>query len=199
MKRLLLSTMLMVGSVLHGQTVSQGDPAAVTQAFEFHSPMVIETVFPAATPALWRDTESLQPGKTPKYVKSGWFSVPEWYDLGKYAVDGVSLRSSVSKGFVGADKGVWEQPGLEMKVKPGPTKVEITIEATVNSRKFIHDKVVTVVFDVLNEAGGAMATASVTFKVEEKAENDGRVKFELTPEQVAAAKGLRLTVSTVDY
>ena len=74
------------------QTVKQGDPTApAADPNEFHSPMVIETVFAPADPSLWKN-EEWTPQK-PKPWKRGTFTVPEYHDLGKYSCDGLFFET----------------------------------------------------------------------------------------------------------
>ena len=81
-----------LAGVSAAQTVKQGDPnAPVADPTEFHSPMVIETVFAPADPSLWKSDE-WTPTK-PKPWRSGEFTTAEYYDLGKYSCDGLSIRN----------------------------------------------------------------------------------------------------------
>src|ERR1700694_4329715 len=154
--RILIVGLLTASATIFGQTVTQGDPNVVANANEFHSPMVIETIFAGNDPSLWMDPESLAPGKTPKHMGAGkWFSTVEWYDLGKYTCDGVSLRRNVSKGRfppgTSSRKGVWEESGLKMRVRPlSAEQVEVRIEPSAYNPKPSHDKLVTFTVDVLN-------------------------------------------------
>lgn len=201
-------SLLQTGSVLAAQEAKQGSAKDVpVDPTSFVTPMVLETVFPVAHPEKWMDSESLQPGKKPKHVKKGWFSVPEWYRLGQYTCDGVSLREAVSKGVFGAKTGVWEQPGLQMRVDKDGNRSVAKVKAFIYNPPGNHDKRVRVLFEVLTSNGMLMSETGVR-DVEETVGfhfmpgtggKDVTVEFTLTPDQLVQVTGLRLTVSTVDY
>ncbi|MEX2383085.1 MAG: hypothetical protein WEB59_00635 [Thermoanaerobaculia bacterium] len=200
-------TILLPGGVLASQEAKQGSAKDIpVEPTSFVSPMVLETVFPVANPETWMDTESLQPGKKPEHVESGWFSVPEWYRLGKYTCDGVSLREAVSKGVWGAKTGVWEQPGLQMRVDRDE-KTTVKVKAIIYNPPSNHDKRVRIQFDVLTSNGVLMSETGVrdveeTVKFHFMPGTGGKavtVKFLFTPEELAQVTGLRLTISTLDY
>ena len=109
---LIILSLTLFSYLLVAQTVRHGD-ASPTRPNAFRSPMVIETVFPA-NPSLWMDTESLagfKPGR-PTHGKLGeWFSTPEWYALGKFTCDGVSLGELL--------------PGDRLEVHPATQKITL--------------------------------------------------------------------------
>ena len=190
-------SLLAASAMTCGQTVKQGDPNAL-EAHEFHSPMVIETIFAGNEPSLWMDLKSLAPGKTPKPLSGGkWFSTAEWYALGKFTCDGVSLREDRES----SKNGTWAEPGLKMRVRRhGIEVVDVTIEVGLYNPKHNHDKAVTINFEVLKN-DVSLAMASLTKEVEDKASsgNNGRVSFILSTDEFRSANKLRLTMTTRDY
>ena len=108
-----------------GQTVKQGDPnAPAADPTEFHSPMVIETVFAPADPSLFWKSDNWTPEK-PKPWKSGEFTTAEYHGLGKYSCDGLSIME-------GNHDGTWNS-GLAMAVKEKGGKVRVTISARITN------------------------------------------------------------------
>jgi hypothetical protein len=141
MRRVMSHWMLCVVIAAGGPVFAAGEPApaaspeaapaeAAPQAQ--HSPMILETVFAAADRSLWGD------GRT-------WFAVKEYRDLGEYSCDGVSLRANNRK-----DGSVWDA-GLQMTAR-GTTdgKVEVKIRASITNPPHNHDKIVTVMLQILN-------------------------------------------------
>ena len=95
------------------------------------SPMVLETVFAAADESLWDGP--------------GWFSLPEYHDLGRDTCDGVALRARYDK-----RSGTWD-PGLEMSAHRGRDgQIEVKVRVIVNNRRHNHDKKVRVDLEVLD-------------------------------------------------
>src|SRR5262245_63879596 len=74
-----LCSLPLVFTDLPAQTARQGDPNAARTATEYHSPMILDTVFPATDSSLWG--------------KGEWFTVDEYHELGRFTCDGVSLKS----------------------------------------------------------------------------------------------------------
>jgi len=151
--RTLCAALVACGQAACGQVLSAGD-AAPTPAPEAasatpdpvaapgsgtdaapdaqSSPMTLETVFAAADRTLWGD------GRT-------WFSVREYRDLGEYSCDGVWLRANNRK-----NGSAWDA-GLQMTargVRDG--KVEVRIKASITNPPRNHDKIVTVMLQILN-------------------------------------------------
>ncbi len=198
----LTSSVLMLAGVLGAQTVKQGEASAVPVIPNaFNSPMVIETVFPAADPSLWMEFQSLEefkPGKSTHGKLGKWFSVPEWYALGKFTCDGVSLREEAKK------NGTWEEPGLRMRVRwlgtGAAERAEVTVEATLYNPKNNHDKMVTLHFEVLS-GENSIAVASLTMKAPDNAKsgNNGDVTFVFSKDELRSAMKLRITITTKDY
>ena len=86
------SCALLVGAPLAGQTVRQGTAQEVPAAANaFQSPMILETIFAPADQSLWVSDE-WTPSK-PKPWKSGDFTTPEYYALGKFSCDGILLQN----------------------------------------------------------------------------------------------------------
>jgi len=128
----LFITSLVLTAPLLAQTVKQGDPNVIASN-EFHSPMVVETTFAPADPALWK-SDDWTPDK-PRPWKKGEFTTAEYYDLGKYSCDGLSIRD-------GSNNGTWHS-GLVMSLKEQAGKLHITINAHVTNPGYVHDKSVT--------------------------------------------------------
>ncbi|MEX1243680.1 MAG: hypothetical protein WEB59_00630 [Thermoanaerobaculia bacterium] len=195
MNRLLFSTVLLVASVLRGQEVKQGDPNAVTST-DFHSPMVMTTVFAPADKSLWVSDE-WRPAN-PKPWKNGDFTTVEYYGLGKYSCDGLLFRD-------GNRNGTWNS-GLTMSVsnKVGG-KVMVEMTAHVTNPGPVHDKFVTLLFEVTN---GDQVVASTTITI--KVKQNWRTKMEENGEEGVIALSadalksdpitkLRITMTTKDY
>jgi hypothetical protein len=187
--------MMVVVAPLKAQTVKQGDAKDVVDPNEFHSPMVIETVFAPADPALWRD-ENWTPGK-PKPWGRGEFTTAEYYDLGKYTCDGLSIHD-------GNRDGTWYS-GLVMEVKNKGGDVHVTIKAQVTNPGHIHDKFVTLLFEVIN-GDDVVGKTTIGLKVKQ----NWRAKKEVTDKEstlVLPASALRkdpltklrITMTTQDY
>jgi len=167
--------------------------------------MVVETSFPIGEPSAWRKIKSLE-GFTPGQPVglNSWpaklreeISLPEWYALGRYTCDGVSLRQEVvSRGRE------WEEPGLRIhELRTVPSGIEVTIEATLYNPRANHDKLVTLAFEILAEDERVIATSSKTQKASDnsKSGNNADVMFLFSTAEVKQAVRLRLTVSTKDY
>ena len=125
-------------------------------------------------------------------------SIPEWYALGKYTCDGVSLREEVKK-----QGRVWEEPGLrisEMVHLPNG-KYEATLEATLYNPKGNGDRLVTLSYDVLDGNGNQLQTASRTYKLVAKAKSgeNADVVLLLSPDELQSVASLRLTMDTKPY
>lgn len=119
------------GAAAWAQTARQGDPNKPVARTQFSSPMVLETVFAAADRSLWG--------------KGRWFTIEEYHELGRFTCDGVSLRNDYS-----VRKGTWDS-GLWMAVKPvDDSGVRVKIRAIVHNPRHNHDKLVNLVFEVLN-------------------------------------------------
>ena len=189
-----------------GSLVAQSEAKdASPTLYEQHSPMVIETVFPIGDPSAWRKIKSLE-GFTPgQPIKLGaWpaklgkeISLPEWYALGRYTCDGVSLREEVtSRGRQ------WEEPGLRVQeLRSVPSGFEVTLEATLYNPKTNHDKLVTLSVDVLDGDNAIIATGSRVQKTpaDSKSGNNADVVFLFSKEELRRVAKLRLTLSTKDY
>jgi hypothetical protein len=197
MKRLLVFLGLAVFSYLVvAQTVGQGDAsAAPALPNAFHSPMVIETVFPAS-PSLWMDKDSLagfKPGRSTHGKLGKWFSTPEWYALGKFTCDGVSLRGDARP------DGSWNGAGLTMRVKPQSGAFLVMLAATIHNPERNPDKTATVSFEVL-KSGDVIAKDSVRIHTKDNGRggHSGTVKLMLSKNQLASATKLRITTTTAE-
>ena len=182
----------------HGQTVRQGDATARPDPNEFHSPMVIDTIFAPADPSRWVSDEWTP--QNPKRWKKGAFTLPEYHDLGKFFCDGVPIRQNYSK-----RKGTWDS-GLSMKLRQlGNGKAEVLIQAAVENSGLIHDKIVTLRLEVLNgdEPVGAttITIKSSTSWKHSTNDDDGKAKLVLGTESLKKdpITKLRITMTTKDY
>lgn len=144
-----LVTLGSLSTVARAQTAVQGgDPSVEAVRTEFHSPMVLNTVLAAADKTLW------QPGH--------WFSVQEYHDLGKFTCDGVSLR----RGYK-AKRETWE-PGLQTAVDQVDAEhVRVRFKVSVHNPEDNHDKVVSVLFEVVSGNTVLKSAAIPKIKVEE--------------------------------
>lgn len=201
MKLLAILASLVLGTLVNAQIATQGDARTRADPTEFHSPMVLSTVFAAADPSLW-----VSDAWTPEDHKSwrkGAFTTPEYHDLGKFTCDGLSLRGDYNN-----RKNTWES-GLSMEVhKLAGQRVEVRIRATVTNPGHghnVHDKVATLVLDVLN---GEESVASTTMAIKVSAswvgkveDNDREARLVLAADNLKTnpVTRLRITMSTRDY
>jgi hypothetical protein len=198
MKRLLVLLGLALFSYLVvAQTVGRtGASALPALPNAYHSPMVIETAFPA-NPSLWMDTDSLAGFKSGRSIhgKLGKrFSIPEWYALGKFTCDGLSLRGDAKS------DGSWGDAGLTMMVKPLSGAFLVTLGATIHNSMPDHDKTATVHFEVLN-GHGVIAKDSCRIETRDtgRGGHSGHVELVLWRDELASATKLRTTMTTATY
>jgi hypothetical protein len=106
----------------------------------FTSPMVLEASFVAADRSIWGD--------------KSWHEGPDYKALGKYRCDGIALRGD-------PDRNTKEvATGLAMRAKELPGgKLEVTIGLWLLNPSHNHDKLVTLLVEVLD---GAEVVASTT-------------------------------------
>ena len=163
------------------QTAKQGDPAKVTDATAFHSPMILETIFAAADRSLWHN------GKE--------FTLPEWWELGKFTCDGVSLRMDSDR------RKKWDS-GINMKVRDLPGgSVEVKMKVGVLNPKHNSDKMVTLLLEVVN---GDEVVAAQSVKIPAKDDGGGHqenVKFTIPGSSLRLdpITKLRITMTTQKY
>jgi hypothetical protein len=166
----------------------------------------MEVVFPIGDPSRWMRIKSMQhfsPGSSlglaawpPTLNKET--SIPEWYALGKYTCDGVSLREEVKK--QGAE---WEEPGLrisELRHLPNGN-YEVTLEATLFNPKGNTDRLVTLSYDVLDSNSQVLQSANRSYKLVAKAKSgeNADVVLLVSPDEVKRITALRLTMTTKPY
>lgn len=156
---------------------------------EFKSPWIVEVAFAPLDPGLWMD-EDWTP-EEPKPWRKGAFTTVEYHSLGKYSCDGLFLRHN--------DRGWTWNSGLTMKVKTNDDGIHIEIEAHVTNPKLVHDKLVTLSFEVIT---GEMVSGSSTvkLKVDQGDESSKTAKLILPPGSMGkglAAK-LRITMTSQD-
>lgn len=179
------------------QTVKQGDPTAPPlDPNEFHSPMVIETIFAPADPTLWKNDE-WRPDK-PRPWKSGQFTTAEYYDLGKYSCDGLSIRNGSHR------NGSWDS-GLMMSVKDKGGMVHVGIEVHVTNPGHVHDKFVTFLLEVVN-GDTLVAKTTIKFKAkqnwrrnEELSDEEGEIVLSADSLKKNPLTKLRITMTAQDY
>jgi hypothetical protein len=170
------------------------------------SPLVIETVFPLGDPSSWKRIKTMEHFATgsslglttwPKKLGKE-TSIPEWYALGRYTCDGVSLREEVKKH--GTE---WEEPGLRISElrHPPSGNYEVTLEATLFNPKGNGDRLVTLFYEVLDSNKEVMQTAQRTYKLVAKAKSgeNADVVLLLTPTDLPRVSALRLTMTTTPY
>ena len=197
MKRILVVLGLAVSSYLMvAQAVKQARESALpTLPNVFHSPMVIETVFPA-NPSLWMATDSLAgfgSGKSIHGALGKQFSTPEWYALGRFTCDGMSLRGDARS------DGSWNLAGLTMNVKPLSGAFLVTLGATIYNPTSNPHKTATLSFEVLN-AKNVVAKESCRIQTRDtrKGGQGGNVRLVLQRDELASATKLRTTMTTID-
>lgn len=162
------------------QTAKQGDAASLpADPTEFHSPMVLETAFAAGDRTLWNG------GKA--------FSLPEWWELGKYKCDGVSVRMDPDR------KRQWD-PGLEMRVRDVPgQKVEVKLEIGVRNPKHNLDKMVDLFLEVMN-GEEVIGSKSLSIKAKDNGEgNQEDIKWTFPANELHPSTKLRITMKTRNY
>ena len=176
------------------------------EAFTRNSPCVTETVFPIADASRWKRIKTMEhfsPGSPlgltvwPRTLGKE-TSIPEWYALGKYTCDGVSLREEVKK--QGAE---WEEPGLrisELRHLPNGN-LEVTLEATLFNPVGNSDRLVTLSYEVLDPDGQQVQAASRSYKLAAKAKSgeNADVVLLLTPDETRRVTNLRITITTKKF
>lgn len=187
---------IFLAALAAAQTARQGTPEEVPDAANsFHSPMILETSFAPADRSLWVSDEWTPSDRRP--WKSGTFTTAEYYALGKFSCDGLFFRN-------GNRHGPWNT-GLLMKVKPKGATTEVTMIAEVTNPGNVHDKTVTLLFEVLN---GEEIVKTATIKI--KANRNWRGKMQdydgettFTVPTAALTKDpvtkMRITMTTQDY
>jgi len=136
----------------------------------------------------------------PAFWASDWFAAPEWVGLGKYSCDNVVLHGNLTnRATTGAD---WET-GLSMRVRDLRNgfvggNLELRFRATAFNPARNHDKSVTIVVDMLNEAK-VIGTGTIgPFIVEEGGSESAETKIVLPMTDLRDATKVRLTVTTKD-
>ena len=185
---------------------ASGQGVAPQDDYIHKSPLVVEAVFPIGDPSRWMRITTMEhfaPGRPlgltawPKKLGKE-TSIPEWYALGRYTCDGVSLREEVKKH--GTE---WEEPGLRLsEVRHLPSgSYEVTLEATLYNPKGNGDRLVTLSYEVLDSDKNVMQTASRTYSLVAKAKSgeNADVVLLVKPEDLARIAYLRLTMTTKPY
>lgn len=176
------------------------------ESYSRQSPCVLETNFPVADPSRWMRIKSMEHFASGRSLGlTAWprnlgkeTSIPEWYALGRYTCDGVSLREEVK-----ARGTEWEEPGLrisELAHLPNGS-YEVTLEATLYNPKGNGDRLVTLDYDLLDQSGQQVQTASRTYKLAGKAKSgeNADVVLLLTPDEMRRTVNLRITMTTKTY
>ena len=162
--------------------VKQGAYGA-SESSVFSSPMIITTAFAAADRSLWGNGD--------------WFSVDDYKDLGRFTCEGVSIRREYSH-----RRQTWDS-GLELAARvKSPGVVQVRARVSVYNPKDNHDKVVTVLLEIM-DGDQVLKSATVgPVKIEDNGgEEDERVALlvpmELLEKQPSPT--LRLTVVAKNY
>ena len=178
----ILPSMAILGNNAAAQTARQGDPNTRAASTEFHSPMILETVFAPAERSLWG--------------KGGWFTVKEYFELGRFTCDGVSLRNDYS-----LRKGTWDT-GLQMRaMKVDEGRVRVEIRAIVHNPRHNHDKLVNLFFEILNSDTLIESVRMPPIKVEDntdEVDNEIAVVLPIDALKTDPMTTLRITMTTVD-
>lgn len=170
----------------YGQA-TQGTTADVERVSptEFHSPMVLETVFP--TPA--------------ELAGKGWIAIPAYFNLGRFTCDGVSLRGEKDDGFF------WDRPktetwrsGLTMKVRAIPdNKAEVQMVLSVHNPHHNHDKLVTLHVEIAN-GDVVVASEAVTIKAKDDGDDHNeKTKTVIPAGAITPTTQIRITMTTQNY
>jgi len=168
---------------IHGgaaaQVARQGIP--VTSPNAFTSPMVLEASFVAADRSIWGD--------------KSWHEGPDYKALGKYTCDGIALRGATDKQTNEA------ATGLAMRAREiSGDKLEVTIGLWLLNPSRNHDKLVTILVEVLDDAEVVARTTLGPMEVEDKGHTQARSFPFVMPTAVIknAAMRMRLTMTTRD-
>lgn len=104
------------------QSAQQGDPRKNPGGYEdFHSPMILETIFLATNRAVWT------------WNGENWATSPEYARLGHFRCDKISIY------------------GLEMQAREVPgARAEVRFRVRLKNPDQNHDKRLTVLFEVMN-------------------------------------------------
>ncbi len=175
---------LTLASTSGAQVVAkQGSEASTpVDANAFHSPMVLETDFAAGDRVKW-----------PAGSSGSWFTLHEWWELGKFSCDGVFFRSDLDR------KKQWD-PGIRMRVKDLPGgQVQVEMEVAVQNPKHNHDKMVSVRLDAVN-GEESVKSEIVQFKAPDNGEGQQeQVTWSLPAASLQPTTRLRITMTTKDY
>jgi len=162
------------------QTARQGDPAQYpADPNAYRSPMVLDTIFAAGDRSLWKD------GK--------WFTLHEWWELGRFTCDGVGLRGGNDR------KKKWDE-GLEMRVHDLPGgNLEVRMRVGVRNPRNNHDKIVSVFLEVLN-GEDLVASDSLRIQAEDDGDvHDAKLKWTIPTSSLRPTTKLRITMKTENY
>lgn len=172
-------------STIHGgaaaQVARQGIPVISPDPNAFKSPMVLEASFVAADRSIWGD--------------KSWHEGPDYKALGRYTCDGVALRGDVDP------KTREVATGLAMRARElSGDKLEVTIGLWLFNPSHNHDKLVTILVDVLDGAEVVARTTLGPMEVEDKGHTQARSFPFVIPTAVIKSEGMRmrLTVTTKD-
>ena len=143
--------------------------------------MVLEASFVAADRSIWGD--------------KSWHEGPDYKALGKYTCDGVALRGDPDK------KTNEVTTGLAMRARELPgDKLEVTIGFWLLNPSRNHDKLVTMIVEVLDGAEVVARTTLGPMEVEDKGHTQARSFPFVMPTAVIKneAMRIRLTMTTKD-
>ena len=170
---------------IHGgaaaQVARQGTADTSPDPNAFKSPMVVEASFVAADRSIWGD--------------KSWHEGPDYKALGKYTCDGVALRGDPDR------KTKEVATGLAMRARELPgDKLEVTIGLWLLNPSHNHDKLVTILVEVLDGAEVVARTTLGPIEVEDKGHAQARTFPFVIPTAVIKtdAMKMRLTMTTKD-
>lgn len=173
-----LVAVLTIQGAAAAQVARQGTP----DPNAFVSPMVLEASFVAADCSIWGD--------------KSWHEGPDYKALGQFTCDGVALRGDPDRQTKAATT------GLAMRAREIPDgKLEVTIGLWLLNPARNHDKLVTILVEVLDGADVVAHTTRDKIEVEDKGHARAASFPFVMPTAAIKTEGMkiRLTMSTKDY
>lgn len=180
---LIAVAMLCTGSAAFAQPVAKQGPVDQPRLSEseFKSPMILETDFAAGDRANW------------PVGKPAWFTLKEWWELGKYSCDGVFFRGD-------RDRHTGWDPSIQMRLRDlPPGNVEVQIEVAVQNPKNNHDKIVSMKLEAVN-GEDVIKSEIVQLKAPDNGEGQqAQVKWTMPAASLLPTTKMRITMTTKDY
>jgi hypothetical protein len=173
-----LLAVLTIQGAAAAQVARQGAP----DSNAFVSPMVLEVSFVAADRSIWGD--------------KAWHEGPDYQGIGKFTCDGVALRGDPDRQTKAA------RTGLAMKAREiSDGKLEVTLGLWLLNPARNHDKLVTILVEVLDGAEVVAHTTLDKIEIEDKGHaRAGSFPF-VMPTAAIKSEGMkmRLTMTTRDF